>query len=178
VDRLAYEIDKSEDTYYIELVKQRYEIKQFYYFNKTDIAITNMTYHSALSLSLIDLQYISQLPMPEFNINNQHIATFVYNSAADTYTSLTKNLNMLLTNSINEFNTATNNSTMIFFVFLIVYAVLLLIQIPLGCFIHSSLNKEAELFLYISRKNYIKLSKSANSLILYIKVFFSFRNQK
>ncbi len=115
--------------------------------------------------------YVTEIATPEeFNIKNPHVATIVYNSINGMFQSASVSLNALLDSMNQHFDDQDRQSSIIFYIFLGSYILLVLIQAPLGYSLILCVNKEAMPFLVISRARYLKMMKEANAFLIYIKV--------
>ncbi|MDR3547438.1 MAG: hypothetical protein P4M11_04045 [Candidatus Pacebacteria bacterium] len=106
----------------------------------------------------------------DFKIQNQHVATLIYNALNGLFESQKTSLNALLDETQTNFDNEKAQSALIFYLFLGAYILLVVAQAPLGYHIIRSANQEAMPFLSISRRHYIKMVKEANSFLIYIRV--------
>lgn len=119
-----------------------------------------------------ELYYITRLNnIEDFVINNPHIATFIYNTQNEIFNSFEQDMSLLFQESTTFYQTKSNMCALIFYLFLGALLLLIIFQAPIGFFIASIINKEAELFLMISRKEYMRMAKSTNSFLLLLKVY-------
>jgi len=101
-----------------------------------------------------------------FSIFNPHIATFVYNS----HNGLFKTLQDIIADSSNFNQSQAQIGSLIFYLFLGILFLLIIFQAPIGYWMNSIINKEAELFLLVPRGEYLKMVKSTNAFLILIKV--------
>ena len=163
------EISGVEDNQYPQIVERRNTLIIDFYHNTTNVWISNITYLAGLSLAMVELGYIDKLRMSSFSIENKNIQTYLYNTISTLYKASADNLNYVMCKIDEEFNIQSSNTALIFYIFLGLYVILILVIMLFGYLTIKKINMEAESFLFISKHRYEELSKSANSLIVYIK---------
>lgn len=99
-----------------------------------------------------------------------HIATFIYNIENGLFRSNEVNLNTIVTEATSVFDSKNALCALIFFLFIGLIILLTILQIPIGYWIVTSIYKESNLFLHISRKEYFQMVKLANAFLTLIKV--------
>lgn len=118
-----------------------------------------------------ELYYINAISnVSAFSIKNGHIATFVYNVNNGIYLSLCNNLNLLVSGSATIYNDDNWLTNLIFYLFLGLILGLIVLQLPFCYWITNAINKDAELFLMLSRREYIKMGRSSNTFLILVKV--------